>query len=306
MKSAFPTELMPIRNAVDKAHQLCQILRMENIGYLDKIYEFVTLADFGTQVIINKTLYSISPNQRIISEESSEEFLTVTTYEQREQLAAKVSQILDEYINQEEFIEWLDYGCKKSSNKVWVIDPIDGTLEFVKSNQYVIGIGELENSIPVFSFLSSYSPILNRAIQYYTHEGNSYCYDSLTGVETKLQVSNRSILNARPYCNNTNLSKFYKINFVEDDVFSTLNAYISIATGETDVLISMNFANTSLKIWDHVGGVRLLQNAGGIISDIDGTTLDFSQGNILCNNKGAILSNGKFHGKLISKVSAKI
>lgn len=306
MQGTFPFELMPIRRAVDKAHLLCQILRMENIGYLDKIYEFVTLADFGTQVIINKTLCSISPNQRIISEESSEEFLTVTTYEQREQLAAKVSQILDEHITQEEFIGWLDYGLKNSSNKVWVIDPIDGTLEFVKSNQYVIGIGELENSIPVFSFLSSYSPILNRAIHYYTHEGKSYSYDSFKGVETKLQVSNRSISNARPYCNNSDLSKFYKINFVEDDVFSTLNGYISIATGESDVLISMNFANTSLKVWDHVGGVTLLQNAGGIISDIDGTTLDFSQGNILCNNKGALLSNGKFHEKLISKISAKI
>ncbi|MBK9457821.1 MAG: hypothetical protein IPO24_20740 [Bacteroidetes bacterium] len=306
MQGTFPFALMPFKKAVDKAHQLCQTLRMENLEYLDKSYEFVTLADFGTQVIINKALCSISPKQKIISEETSEEFLKVTTPKQRAQIVTKVNQVLNEHLTQEEFVSWLDYGQDNISNKVWVIDPIDGTIEFVKSNQYVIGIGELENSIPVFSFLSSYSPALNRAIHYYTQKGKSYSYDSLKDIETELQVSNRWISNAQPYCNNSDLSKIYKMDFVEDDVFSTLKGYISIATGESDVLISMNFANTSLKVWDHVGGVRLLQNAGGIISDVDGTSLDFSKGNILCNNKGALLSNGKFHDKLISKFSPEI
>lgn len=306
MQSTFPFELMAFRNAVDKAHQLCQTLRIENVEYLNKTYEFVTLADFGTQVIIKKALCRISPNQRIISEETSEEFIKVTNSWQREQITTKVSQILDEHITQEEFINWLDYGFNKTSNKVWVIDPIDGTIEYVKSNKYVIGIGELENSIPVFSFLSSYSPSLNRAINYYTHKGKSYSYDSMNDIETVLQVSKRSFKNALPYCNNPDLSKIYKIDFIEDDVFSTLNGYISIATGESDVLISINFSNTSLKVWDHVGGIALLKNAGGIISDIDGSTLDFTQGNILSKNKGAILSNGKFHNKLISKFSPQI
>jgi 3'-phosphoadenosine 5'-phosphosulfate (PAPS) 3'-phosphatase len=96
MQGTFPFALMPFKKAVDKAHQLCQTLRMENLEYLDKSYEFVTLADFGTQVIINKALCSISPKQRIISEETSEEFLKVTTPEQRAQIVIKVSQVLNE------------------------------------------------------------------------------------------------------------------------------------------------------------------------------------------------------------------
>ena len=110
MQGTIPFALMPFKKAVDKAHLLCQTLRMENLEYLDKSYEFVTLADFGTQVIINKALCSISPKQRIISEETSEEFLKVTTPEQRAQIVTKVSQVLNDHLTQEEFISWLDYG----------------------------------------------------------------------------------------------------------------------------------------------------------------------------------------------------
>jgi len=302
MQHKFPLTLMPFRNAVEKAHQLCQNLRMTYLEHLDKTNECVTLADFGTQVIINKALHNSSPQHVVIAEENGDDFLKITTTAQKELIILIVSQVLGEKLTQKQFVNWLDYGQRNISNNAWVIDPIDGTLEFIKSNQYVIGIGELENSKPVFSFLSSFSPLLNRAIHYFTWEGKSYRYDTFDGIMTEIQVSNRSISSARPYCNNSDLSKIYSIDFVEDDVFSTLNGYISIASGEADVLISLNFANTSVKVWDHVGGITLLQNAGGVISDIDGSELDFSHGHLLSNNTGVILSNGKFHEELLIKI----
>lgn len=33
MQGTFPFALMPFKKAVDKAHQLCQTLRMENLEY---------------------------------------------------------------------------------------------------------------------------------------------------------------------------------------------------------------------------------------------------------------------------------
>lgn len=298
-KYIFPSALIPLRNAIENAHSLCQYLRMTYLEKLDKDNECVTLADFGTQVILNKTLYDNYPNHSVISEENSYDFLKFTSENQRLFVISIVSKILNENISQDEFIRWLDYGQSSISNKSWVIDPIDGTLEFLNSNQYVIGIGELENSKPCFSYLSSFSTFTNQPIHYFTWQGKSYKYYSYDGRMIELHVSDRNISVARPYCNNSDLSKIYNIDFIETDVFSTLNGYISIASGESDVLISLKFANTSLKVWDHAGGIVLLQNAGGIISDIDGRKLDFSQGSLLSKNKGAILSNGKFHEKLL-------
>ncbi len=295
----FPSALVPLRNAVENAHSLCQYLRMTYLEKIDKDNECVTLADFGTQVILNRTLYNSYPNHAVISEENSYDFLKFTSENQRSFVTSIVSKILNESISQEEFIRWLDYGHTSISNKCWVIDPIDGTQEFLNSNQYVIGIGELENSIPRFSFLSSFSAFTNQPIHYFTWQGKSYKYYPYDRRMIEIHVSDRNISIARPYCNNSALSKIYKIDFIEADVFSTLNGYISIASGESDVLISLKFANTSLKVWDHAGGIVLLQNAGGIISDIDGQELDFSQGSLLSKNKGVILSNGKFHEKLL-------
>ena len=302
MQNIFPSALVPLRNAVEKAHLLCQNLRMTYLEQLEKSNECVTLADFGTQVIINRALHNNFPQHTVVSEENSQDFLKITSADQRKFIVSAVSKILGENITQGEFINWLDYGQDNISNKSWVIDPIDGTLEFLKSNQYVIGIGELENSIPIFSFLSSFSTFGKQPIHYFTWEGKSYKYVSNDEIITELRVSDRPISTARPYCNNSDFSNLYKIDFIEADVFSTLNGYISIASGESDVLISSNFANTSVKAWDHVGGITLLQNAGGVVSDIDGSELDFSHRHLLSNNTGVILSNGKFHEELLIKI----
>ncbi|MBS1683201.1 MAG: hypothetical protein JSS76_00490 [Bacteroidetes bacterium] len=298
----FPLFLMPFRQAIDKAHLLCQNLRLTYLQQLDKsIAECVTLADYGVQVIINRILCDIYPESGIIAEENSNDFFRITTNEQQEMIIRLTNLVLGENLSMEEFTHWLDYGQdQKYINKTWVIDPIDGTQEYIKSNRYVIGVGLLDNAIPIFSFLSSFSPEKGKPTYYFTWNDFAYKYDSFDESITVLKVSDRLISSARAVSNDGE-SKVHNIGYIEDDVYSTLGAYISIAAGESDVLISDAFKNTSRKIWDHVAGVHLLQKAGGIISDMDGRDLDFSQGRILNNNTGAILSNGKFHDFLITK-----
>jgi 3'(2'), 5'-bisphosphate nucleotidase len=49
------------------------------------------------------------------------------------------------------------------------------------------------------------------------------------------------------------------------------------------------------KIWDQAAGSLICEEAGGKITDLDGTPLDFSQGRTLAKNRGVIASNGKLH-----------
>ena len=56
------------------------------------------------------------------------------------------------------------------------------------------------------------------------------------------------------------------------------------------------------KIWDHAAGVLIVEEAGGIISDIMGKQLDFSQGKTLKNNRGVIGSNGQYHDMVLANI----
>jgi len=55
------------------------------------------------------------------------------------------------------------------------------------------------------------------------------------------------------------------------------------------------------KIWDHAAGAALVCQAGGRVTDIDGSPLDFSQGETL-PNAGMVISNGQHHDRVIAAI----
>ncbi len=55
-------------------------------------------------------------------------------------------------------------------------------------------------------------------------------------------------------------------------------------------------------IWDHAAGSAIVRAAGGTVSDIDGSPLDFSFGRTLARNKGMIVSNGRFHDDVVRAI----
>jgi 3'(2'), 5'-bisphosphate nucleotidase len=46
----------------------------------------------------------------------------------------------------------------------------------------------------------------------------------------------------------------------------------------------------------------LVEEAGGIVSDMEGKPLDFSVGRTLKNNKGVVAANKEVHGKVLEAV----
>jgi len=54
----------------------------------------------------------------------------------------------------------LDYNKRKDLRHLWIVDPLDGTKEFIKkNNEFTVNIALIENSIPVIGVI--YAPALN-------------------------------------------------------------------------------------------------------------------------------------------------
>jgi 3'(2'), 5'-bisphosphate nucleotidase len=54
----------------------------------------------------------------------------------------------------------LDFNKRKNLKHLWIVDPLDGTKEFIKkNNEFTVNISLIENSIPVIGVI--YAPALN-------------------------------------------------------------------------------------------------------------------------------------------------
>ena len=58
------------------------------------------------------------------------------------------------------------------------------------------------------------------------------------------------------------------------------------------------------KIWDHAAGYRVILEAGGMVSDVNGKPLDFSLGRGLSENLGVVVTNGLEHQRIVEAVQS--
>lgn len=55
-------------------------------------------------------------------------------------------------------------------------------------------------------------------------------------------------------------------------------------------------------IWDHAAGSLIVEEAGGVVTDMNGNGLDFGNGKTLGVNFGIVVSNGSIHDSAISAI----
>jgi 3'(2'), 5'-bisphosphate nucleotidase len=83
----------------------------------------------------------------------------------------------------------------------------------------------------------------------------------------------------------------------------SMEKYARIAAGDAELYLRLPRLNSTrpFMTWDHAAGTALVEAAGGVVSDVDGSPLDFSHGRTLAN-QGIIVSNGHIHARVIQAV----
>ncbi len=118
-------------------------------------------------------------------------------------LADKISnQILLKFLNQlniptiSEETTQLNYSIRNLWNKCWLLDPLDGTKEFIKkTGEFAICLALIENEKPIFGFIAS--PIEKKILL-----GGSYFnptiinFEDIDYPEKWIQIKNESTLNS--------------------------------------------------------------------------------------------------------------
>jgi 3'(2'), 5'-bisphosphate nucleotidase len=316
MPNGFKNELQIALEAVREASLLCSAVQSA-IG--DGVHSKddrspVTVADFGSQALVCRTLRDAFPEDPVIAEEDS---ATLRSGEGKHLLERVVQEVAEVRmgVDSSTVCSWIDHGgARDYAPRFWTLDPIDGTKGFLRGEQYAIALAlVVEGEVAVAALAC---PNL---------EPGGVVFGSIKGSGTTVGVMNSG--SAPAAARVTSTSDPAAARFVESvesghsshsdsariasDLGITLPPvrmdsqakYAALARGDADIYLRLPTRPGYVeKIWDHAAGLLVIEEAGGKVTDIHGNRLEFGHGSRLEKNKGVIATNGLLHDAVLKAV----
>ena len=163
--------------------------------------------------------------------------------------------------------ETVDLKIKNTSKIFWLIDPIDGTKEYIAGkDEYTINAALVINKIPVLGLVGA--PKKNRLFFSYS-PGESYLIEKNKTKKInceKQQPKGKIVaLSSAFKPSDMILNKLKEYNVTSIVKMASSYKFCVIATGEYDIYAAKERANE----WDYAAGHAVAQNAGAIIKTLD-------------------------------------
>ena len=215
----------------------------------------VSNGDLEVNKIITKKIIKLTPNIPIISEETS------------------------------------DNKSIKDLKDFWLIDPIDGTYDYINNlDEFTINAGLIINKQPAAGLI--YAPAKKRMFYSY---GNDLAFELVSGKQVKLKKSNTFDKNNIKFVSYSNkikpeIEKIHKeLNVKEYVRMKSSLKFCVIASGEFDGYV----AEPRACEWDIAAGHAILRHSGGNVTDFDGNEIlygkkDFKNPSLILKSKNIL------------------
>jgi len=163
--------------------------------------------------------------------------------------------------------ETVDLKIKNKSNIFWLIDPIDGTREYiVGGSEYTLNASLIINKVPCIGLVGA--PKMNRLF-YSFGPGKSYLIEK--GEVNKINSIKKTPQGKIVALSSSNkppkeiINKLNEFNVSSIVKMASSYKFCVIANGEFDVYAALERANE----WDYAAGHAIAEHAGAIISTLD-------------------------------------
>jgi 3'(2'), 5'-bisphosphate nucleotidase len=185
--------------------------------------------------------------------------------------------------------------------RVWLVDPIDGTKDFIRGRDgFSVMIGLLVDARPAMGVV--YQPTLDRTY-FATPDGGPHLLAA--GALERLAVSDVAAAgDARLVASASHRSDDIDRVKSELGIANELNVgsvgvkLCMIAHGVRDLYVN---PSAKTKAWDTCAPEAILAAAGGRLSDLHGGAIDYTHE--LAHRRGLVASNGRIHDEVVGKLS---
>ncbi len=309
-------------NAVLKAMRLCEQVQAEIVS-TDAIQKVdrspVTVADFGAQALICKTIDDAFPEDAIVAEEASQALRKNATLLER--VASYVNHFAKETVVPDTVCDWIDRGNGEVGQRFWTLDPIDGTKGFLRRDQYAIALAYIVDGIVQLGVLGC--PNLPNLLNNPDMEQRGCLFVATYGGGTQLYTNTGNFLehvhvSEEVHCFAESFESTHSDSHAHSKIAEALGItespvrmdsqakYGIVSRGEASLYIRLpNPAYPDYRecIWDHAAGMIVVQEAGGTVTDANGLPLNFLAGKRMHENRGVVATNGKLHEHVLKALT---
>lgn len=200
----------------------------------------LTEADLAAQEIIAARLAGLQPQRPILSEEAVEDFQG-----------------------------W------NGSGSYWLVDPLDGTKEFIKRNgEFTVNIALIEGGCPVLGVV--YAPVLN--VAYLAAEGVGVFKVGADGVRTAISVATHvdgvpwRVVGSRSHAGDSLPVLLQKLGAHELIAMGSSLKFCLVAEGSADIYPRLGLTS----LWDTAAAQCVVEQAGGAVIQLNGKPLCYA------------------------------
>lgn len=219
----------------------------------------LTTADLAADKVIRQELQQLTPEIPILTEES----------------------------------EIPPYSIRQSWHRYWLVDPLDGTREFIKRNdEFTVNIALIENHRSILGVINA--PVL-KTDYFAWHAGGAYKKVDKEPVEKiqvrKLKQQQMRVAGSRSHASDK--LKDYLTKIGEPELISVGSSLKSCMVAEGAVDLYPRLGLTSE--WDTAAAQCIVEEAGGHFKQTDGTTLSYNTKDSLLNPEFLVYGDNEFN-----------
>ncbi|HEY6769034.1 MAG TPA: 3'(2'),5'-bisphosphate nucleotidase CysQ [Candidatus Sulfotelmatobacter sp.] len=173
--------------------------------------------------------------------------------------------------------ETVDDQLRLNKKRVWVVDPLDGTREFVKGiPEFCVSIGFVENGQPVAGGI--YNPATKETFLGAIDSGVLYNGKPAQATQ-RASLAGARVLASRSEVKRGEWNEFTNAPFKTEAMGSVAYKLALVSAGLADATFTLTPKNE----WDVVAGAALVKAAGGFVSTLEKTDL-------IANRRNPLLS----------------
>jgi len=188
-----------------------------------------------------------------------------------------------------------DHPARLSKQRVWIIDPIDGTIEFANGvPEYAISIALVENSQPILAAI--YNPATEEMFHAIKNHGAWLNDQPLACIKEPAQ--DFLLLASRSEYKRGEWSRYEKQHRIQQ-IGSIAYKMALVAAGRAHATFSLGPKNE----WDVAAGTLLVTEAGGLVSDKYQQPLLFNQSQVLLNS--VIATAASCHAQIFALIGSE-
>ena len=215
----------------------------------------------------------------------------------------KSNEIIKEVLSQTEHAilseEDKDNQRRLSKDIIWIIDPLDGTSDFIdKTGEFTVMIALIKNKKPVLGVIGWPTEktffVAQKGSGAFRYSNDEWKKISVT---TLAELSKCRAIGSRHHLSDKEKLFIKKLGIKDFTSIGSSLKVGKISSGEAEVYIT---TTNKMKEWDSAASYCIISEAGGKMTDMLGNDITYNNKEIFHQN-GILVTNGLIHNKIVEE-----